>query len=157
MLPHHANYSNYSVVRNNFYQIEAEEAEQIKLQYKLTDWCTSYTARIYSGPGFQVVVDDPKFTNGASKVHILSTESHLPDDHLIELKPAADVTFAHTAGTRGKMNGVNFQMGDQAEDKKFQAEGVVSLTFTSLSTPALGTTAFDIYYNGKKIYTVKSE
>lgn len=157
VLPDHTNYSNYSVVRNNFYQIEAEEADQIKLQYKLTDWCTSYTARIYSGPGFQVVVDDPKFTNGASKVHILSTESHLPDDHLIELKPAMGVTFAHTAGTRGKMNGVNFQMGDQAEDKKFQAEGIVSLTFTPLSTPALGTTAFDIYYNGKKIYTVKSE
>ena len=157
VLPNHANYSKYSVVRNNFYKIEAEEGQQLMLHYKLTDWCTSYNARIFAGPGFQVVVNDPVFTNGTSKISVVSTEAQLPADHLIELRPVGGATFAHTATSKGGMNGNNFEMGNHAGDKAFQAEGQLDLSLTPLSTPGANVSVFDIYYNGKKLYTVKSE
>lgn len=55
------------------------------------------------------------------------------------------------------MNGNNFEMGNHAGDKAFQAEGQLNLSLTPLSTPGANVSVFDIYYNGKKLYTVKSE
>ena len=157
VLPNHANYSKCSVVRNNFYRLEAEEAQRLLLHYELTDWCTSYNARIYAGSGFQVVVDDPKFTNGTSKIQVISTEAKLPDDHLIELRPLGMAAFTHTPTTQGGMKGNNFEMGNHAGDKVFQAEAKLNVRLTPQTTPAANVPVFDIYYNGKKLYTVKSE
>lgn len=150
VLPNAANYSKFSLVRNNLYQLEASEAQQLMLNYKLTDWCDTYKARIYSGPGFQVVVEDPKFTGGQSKVRVISTESAHPADHKIQIKPAAGVTFSALNGV-GALNAGNYEVGAQ----DFQKEGNFTASFAT--APATPTAAFEIIYNGKVLYTVLSE
>lgn len=150
VLPNAANYSKFSLVRNNLYQLEASEAQQLMLNYKLTDWCDTYKARIYSGPGFQVVVEDPKFTGGQSKVRVISTESAHPADHKIQIKPAAGVTFSALNGV-GALNAGSYEVGAQ----DFQKEGNFTASFAA--APATPTAAFDIIYNGKVLYTVLSE
>ena len=150
VLPNAANYSKFSLVRNNLYQLEASEAQQLMLKYKLTDWCDTYKARIYSGPGFQVVVEDPKFTGGQSTVRVISTESALPADHNIKIAPKSGVTFSAQTGF-GTLTGGNYEVGAQS----FQEEGGFRASFGA--APAVGTPAFDIIYNGKVLYTVLSE
>lgn len=150
VLPNAANYSKFSLVRNNLYQLEASESQQLMLKYKLTDWCDTYKARIYSGPGFQVVVEDPKFTGGQSKVRVISTESAHPADHKIQIKPAAGVTFSALNGV-GALNAGNYEVGAET----FQKEGNFTASFAT--PPATPTAAFEIIYNGKVLYTVLSE
>lgn len=152
-LPNQANYSLYSLVRNNAYNVEAQEGARLTLKYKIEDWCAGKMGRVYAGLGFNVVVDDPKFDNGnQSLIHILAADRNVGQMGIVELEPLiTGAQFNVTGGTPPIQP--TFKFGGTHKD--WQEEGTATLQLPS--TPAAGTPLFKIKYNGKVIYTVNCE
>ena len=152
VLPNAANYSKYSTVRNNVYNIAAEEGNLLTLHYDIEDWCTGKIGRVYAGRNFNVVVEEPTFPDGASTVRIVTAEKGLLQVGLVELVPK-DASAKFVVGSE---NLKTLRFGDKAGQSDFQAhiEGKLQLP-TAPAAP--GTPLFDIKYNNKLVHTVKSE
>lgn len=150
-LPNAANYSKFSTVRNNVYDISAVEGFQLVLNYKIEDWCTGRIGRVYAGYGFNVVVDEPSFPGGASTVRILTAEKNLVAVGAVELVPLVNDAKFSVGGKESN----TLRFGTVPEHKDFQAQ--LEGTLTLPSAPAKDTPIFQIKYNNKVVYTVKSE
>ena len=151
-LPNAANYSKFSTVRNNAYEITAKEGFQLTLNYNIEDWCTGKIGRVYAGFNFNVVVDEPTFPGGASTVRIITAEKGLVQLGLVELVPR-DNNAKFIVGS-DQLDKLRF--GNQAGQSAFQEQTEAKLQLPT-EPAAPGTPIFDIKYNNKVVYTVKSE
>lgn len=151
VLPNAANYSKFSTVRNNVYDITAKEGFQLTLHYDIEDWCTGKIGRVYAGYNFNVVVDEPTFPGGESTVHIITAEKNLVQLGLVELEPLiGGAQFTVGTDTRNTL-----RFGNQPGQSGFQERVDATLRFPS--QPAAGTPLFRIKHNNKVVYTVKCE
>lgn len=152
VLPNAANYSKFSTVRNNAYEITAKEGFQLTLNYNIEDWCTGKIGRVYAGFNFNVVVDEPTFPGGASTVRIVTAEKGLVQLGLVELVPRVN----NAKFIVGSDNLDKLRFGNQAGQSAFQEQTEAKLQLPT-EPAAPGTPIFDIKYNNKVVYTVKSE
>ena len=150
-LPNAANYSKFSTVRNNVYNIEAEEGFQLTLNYNIEDWCTGRIGRVYAGYRFNVVVEEPTFPGGESTVRIVTAEKNLVQLGLVELVPLVPNAKFTVGGAQ--QNTLRF--GNAAGQSGFQEQ--VEGTLRLPAEPTAGTPIFQIKYNNKIVHTVKSE
>ena len=150
-LPNAANYSKFSTVRNNVYDISAKEGFQLTLNYNIEDWCTGRIGRVYAGYRFNVVVDEPTFPGGASTVRIVTADKNLVQLGLVELVPLVP----NAKFTVGAVQSNTMRFGNQAGQSSFQEQ--VEGTLRLPTAPTKDTPIFQIKYNNKVVYTVKSE
>lgn len=156
VLPNVSNFSKFSIVRNNFYRIEAEENAILKLNYRLVDWDLTYKAHIYVGENFNVVVKDPNFENNTSEIEVITSNSVIDlNNHKVELRPLNAGAFNLLTAGKGRFEAANYIFGTQAGEKQNQAQAKLSLTFAA--PIAMGADVFAIYYNDKLLYTVKKQ
>ena len=150
-LPNAANYSKFSTVRNNVYEITAKEGFQLTLNYNIEDWCTGRIGRVYAGYRFTVVVEEPTFPGGESTVRIVTAEKNLVQLGLVELVPLVPNAKFTVGGAQ--QNTLRF--GNAAGQSAFQEQ--VEGTLRLPTEPTAGTPIFQIKYNNKIVHTVKSE
>jgi len=150
-LPNAANYSKFSTVRNNVYEITAKEGLQLTLNYNIEDWCTGRIGRVYAGYRFNVVVEEPTFPGGESTVRIVTAEKNLVQLGLVELVPLVPNAKFTVGGAQ--QNTLRF--GNAAGQSGFQEQ--VEGTLRLPAEPTAGTPIFQIKYNNKIVHTVKSE
>lgn len=137
VLPNAADtYSRYSVVRNNFYDIVAEEAyPQLHLCFNVRPWQDDFF-HVYVGPYFNVYVDDPTFSSPTCKVRIITSEAHgVPADFRVcVMKVGTTETVTHTNPAH---------------------QSFTEHTFTLASPLAAGTNVLQIFYKHELLTTLK--
>lgn len=129
-------YSRYTVVRNNFYDIVAEEVyPELRLKYTVLPWEDCYR-HAYLGSYFNVYVEDPEFPTATSKVRIITSEpSGVPADFSVTVK---------RSGSDDKITHTNTQHQSYTE-KTFNLGGV----------PATGANVLEIYYKDELVKILK--
>lgn len=133
-------FSRYSVVRNNIYNIVAEEKfPSLHLRFSVRPW-TDVQHYSYLGPYFNVYIEDPSFASPTAKVRIItSSDTHrIPNDFSVKVKCliGTPTELVHT-------------------NREYQAYS--QTVFNLGTTPTVGQNVFEIYYKDELIKTIQKQ
>lgn len=156
-LPNQANYSKYSVVRNNVYDINVKyNGAQLTLNYKVLPWCNPDPSGVYVQDAFNVFTVDPAFSAPLTDVYLTTTSDKLMAGNVLELRAKTGYKFVDTDGA--EKDAVTYGSGaDELQfrhRRKVQLKAPANASDATKSAVALGTDMFDVYINGKLFYTV---
>lgn len=149
MLPNAADYSKYSVVRNNVYDITVRySATELRLNYKVLPWGEGAKTGNYVQDGFNIFVADRTFAENLTDVWLITASSRLLNGESITLKAKAGYKFIDTDGT--EKDEVTY--GNGTDENKFRHRRKIQ--FKSPANIAAGTALFDVLSGGEVKYTV---
>ena len=149
MLPNTGDYSKYSVVRNNVYDITVRySATELRLNYKVLPWGEGAKTGNYVQDGFNILVADRTFAENLTDVWLITASSRLLNGESITLKAKAGYKFIDTDGT--EKDEVTY--GNGTDENKFRHRRKIQ--FKSPGRIAAGTALFDVLSGGEVKYTV---
>ena len=149
MLPNTGDYSKYSVVRNNVYDITVRySATELRLNYKVLPWGEGAKTGNYVQDGFNIFVADRTFAERLTDVWLITASSRLFNGESITLKAKAGYKFIDTDGT--EKDEVTY--GNGTDENKFRHRRKIQ--FKSPANIAAGTALFDVLSGGEVKYTV---
>ena len=149
MLPNAADYSKYSVVRNNVYDITVRySATELRLNYKVLPWGEGAKTGNYVQDGFNIFVADRTFAENLTDVWLITASSRLLNGESITLKAKAGYKFIDTDGT--EKDEVTY--GNGTDENKFRHRRKIQ--FKSPANIAAGTALFEVLSGGEVKYTV---
>lgn len=149
MLPNTGDYSKYSVVRNNVYDITVRySATELRLNYKVLPWGEGAKTGSYVQDGFNILVTDHTFAENLTDVWLITASSRLLNGESITLKAKAGYKFIDTDGT--EKDEVTY--GNGTDENKFRHRRKIQ--FKSPGRIAAGTALFDVLSGGEVKYTV---
>ena len=149
MLPNTGDYSKYSVVRNNVYDITVRySATELRLNYKVLPWGEGAKTGNYVQDGFNILVTDRTFAENLTDVWLITASSRLLNGESITLKAKAGYKFIDTDGT--EKDEVTY--GNGTDENKFRHRRKIQ--FKSPGRIAAGTALFDVLSGGEVKYTV---
>ena len=149
MLPNTGDYSKYSVVRNNVYDITVRySATELRLNYKVLPWGEGAKTGNYVQDGFNILVTDRTFAENLTDVWLITASSRLLNGERITLKAKAGYKFIDTDGA--EKDEVTYGAG--ADENKFRHRRKIQ--FKSPANIAAGTALFDVLSGGEVKYTV---
>lgn len=149
MLPNTGDYSKYSVVRNNVYDITVRySATELRLNYKVLPWGEGAKTGNYVQDGFNILVTDRTFAENLTDVWLITASSRLLNGERITLKAKAGYKFIDTDGAeKGEVT-----YGNGTDENKFRHRRKIQ--FKSPANIAAGTALFDVLSGGEVKYTV---
>ena len=149
MLPNTGDYSKYSVVRNNVYDITVRySATELRLNYKVLPWGEGAKTGNYVQDGFNIFVADRTFAENLTDVWLITASSRLLNGESITLKAKAGYKFIDTDGAeKGEVT-----YGNGTDENKFRHRRKIQ--FKSPANIAAGTALFDVLSGGEVKYTV---
>ncbi len=149
MLPNTGDYSKYSVVRNNVYDITVRySATELRLNYKVLPWGEGAKTGSYVQDGFNILVTDRTFAENLTDIWLITASSRLLNGESITLKAKAGYKFIDTDGT--EKDEVTY--GNGTDENKFRHRRKIQ--FKSPGRITAGTALFDVLSGGKVKYTV---
>ena len=149
MLPNTGDYSKYSVVRNNVYDITVRySATELRLNYKVLPWGEGAKTGNYVQDGFNILVADRTFAENLTDVWLITASSRLLNGESITLKAKAGYKFIDTDGT--EKDEVTY--GNGTDENKFRHRRKIQ--FKSPANITAGTALFDVLSGGEVKYTV---
>lgn len=149
MLPNTGDYSKYSVVRNNVYDITVRySATELRLNYKVLPWGEGAKTGNYVQDGFNIFVADRTFAENLTDIWLITASSRLLNGERITLKAKAGYKFIDTDGA--EKDEVTYGAG--ADENKFRHRRKIQ--FKSPANIAAGTALFDVLSGGEVKYTV---
>lgn len=149
MLPNTGDYSKYSVVRNNVYDITVRySATELRLNYKVLPWGEGAKTGNYVQDGFNILVADRTFAENLTDIWLITASSRLLNGESITLKAKAGYKFIDTDGT--EKDEVTY--GNGTDENKFRHRRKIQ--FKSPGRIAAGTALFDVLSGGEVKYTV---
>ena len=149
MLPNTGDYSKYSVVRNNVYDITVRySATELRLNYKVLPWGEGAKTGNYVQDGFNIFVADRTFAENLTDIWLITASSRLLNGERITLKAKAGYKFIDTDGT--EKDEVTY--GNGTDENKFRHRRKIQ--FKSPANIAAGTALFDVLSGGEVKYTV---
>ena len=149
MLPNTGDYSKYSVVRNNVYDITVRySATELRLNYKVLPWGEGAKTGNYVQDGFNILVTDRTFAENLTDIWLITASSRLLNGESITLKAKAGYKFIDTDGT--EKDEVTY--GNGTDENKFRHRRKIQ--FKSPGRIAAGTALFDVLSGGEVKYTV---
>lgn len=149
MLPNTGDYSKYSVVRNNVYDITVRySATELRLNYKVLPWGEGAKTGNYVQDGFNILVTDRTFAENLTDVWLITASSRLLNGESITLKAKAGYKFIDTDGT--EKDEVTY--GNGTDENKFRHRRKIQ--FKSPANITAGTALFDVLSGGEVKYTV---
>lgn len=149
MLPNTGDYSKYSVVRNNVYDITVRySATELRLNYKVLPWGEGAKTGNYVQDGFNILVADRTFAENLTDIWLITASSRLLNGERITLKAKAGYKFIDTDGT--EKDEVTY--GNGTDENKFRHRRKIQ--FKSPGRIAAGTALFDVLSGGEVKYTV---
>ena len=149
MLPNTGDYSKYSVVRNNVYDITVRySATELRLNYKVLPWGEGAKTGNYVQDGFNILVTDRTFAENLTDVWLITASSRLLNGESITLKAKAGYKFIDTDGA--EKDEVTYGAG--TDENKFRHRRKIQ--FKSPGRIAAGTALFDVLSGGEVKYTV---
>ena len=149
MLPNAADYSKYSVVRNNVYDITVRySATELRLNYKVLPWGEGAKTGNYVQDGFNIFVADRTFAERLTDVWLITASSRLVNGESITLKAKAGYKFIDTDGA--EKDEVTYGAG--ADENKFRHRRKIQ--FKSSANITAGTALFEVLSGGEVKYTV---
>ena len=149
MLPNAADYSQYSVVRNNVYDITVRySATELRLNYKVLPWGEGAKTGNYVQDGFNIFVADRTFAERLTDVWLITASSRLVNGESITLKAKAGYKFIDTDGA--EKDEVTY--GNGADENKFRHRRKIQ--FKSPANITAGTALFEVLSGGEVKYTV---
>ena len=149
MLPNIGDYSKYSVVRNNVYDITVRySATELRLSYKVLPWGEGAKTGNYVQDGFNIFVADRTFAENLTDIWLITASSRLLNGERITLKAKAGYKFIDTDGA--EKDEVTYGAG--ADENKFRHRRKIQ--FKSPGRIAAGTALFDVLSGGEVKYTV---
>ena len=149
MLPNTGDYSKYSVVRNNVYDITVRySATELRLNYKVLPWGEGAKTGNYVQDGFNILVADRTFAENLTDIWLITASSRLLNGESITLKAKAGYKFIDTDGAeKGEVT-----YGNGTDENKFRHRRKIQ--FKSPGRIAAGTALFDVLSGGEVKYTV---
>ena len=149
MLPNTGDYSKYSVVRNNVYDITVRySATELRLNYKVLPWGEGAKTGNYVQDGFNILVADRTFAENLTDIWLITASSRLLNGERITLKAKAGYKFIDTDGAeKGEVT-----YGNGTDENKFRHRRKIQ--FKSPGRIAAGTALFDVLSGGEVKYTV---
>lgn len=149
MLPNTGDYSKYSVVRNNVYDITVRySATELRLNYKVLPWGEGAKTGNYVQDGFNILVTDRTFAENLTDIWLITASSRLLNGERITLKAKAGYKFIDTDGA--EKDEVTY--GNGTDENKFRHRRKIQ--FKSPGRIAAGTALFDVLSGGEVKYTV---
>lgn len=149
MLPNTGDYSKYSVVRNNVYDITVRySATELRLNYKVLPWGEGAKTGNYVQDGFNILVTDRTFAENLTDVWLITASSRLLNGESITLKAKAGYKFIDTDGT--EKDEVTY--GNGTDENKFRHRRKIQ--FKSSANIIAGTALFEVLSGGEVKYTV---
>lgn len=149
MLPNTGDYSKYSVVRNNVYDITVRySATELRLNYKVLPWGEGAKTGNYVQDGFNILVADRTFAENLTDIWLITASSRLLNGERITLKAKAGYKFIDTDGA--EKDEVTY--GNGTDENKFRHRRKIQ--FKSPGRIAAGTALFDVLSGGEVKYTV---
>ena len=149
MLPNTGDYSKYSVVRNNVYDITVRYSDtELRLNYKVLPWGEGAKTGNYVQDGFNILVTDRTFAENLTDVWLITASSRLLNGESITLKAKVGYKFIDTDGT--EKDEVTY--GNGTDENKFRHRRKIQ--FKSPGRIAAGTALFDVLSGGEVKYTV---
>lgn len=149
MLPNAADYSKYSVVRNNVYDITVRySATELRLNYKVLPWGEGAKTGNYVQDGFNILVADRTFAENLTDIWLITASSRLLNGERITLKAKAGYKFVDTDGA--EKDEVTY--GNGTDENKFRHRRKIQ--FKSPANITAGTALFDVLSGGEVKYTV---
>ena len=149
MLPNTGDYSKYSVVRNNVYDITVRySATELRLNYKVLPWGEGAKTGNYVQDGFNIFVADRTFAENLTDIWLITASSHLLNGESITLKAKAGYKFIDTDGA--EKDEVTY--GNGTDENKFRHRRKIQ--FKSPASITAGTALFDVLSGGEVKYTV---
>lgn len=149
MLPNTGDYSKYSVVRNNVYDITVRySATELRLNYKVLPWGEGAKTGNYVQDGFNILVTDRTFAENLTDVWLITASSRLLNGERITLKAKAGYKFIDTDGT--EKDEVTY--GNGTDENKFRHRRKIQ--FKSPANITAGTALFEVLSGGEVKYTV---
>lgn len=149
MLPNTGDYSKYSVVRNNVYDITVRySATELRLNYKVLPWGEGAKTGNYVQDGFNILVADRTFAENLTDIWLITASSRLLNGESITLKAKAGYKFIDTDGT--EKDEVTY--GNGTDENKFRHRRKIQ--FKSPANITAGTALFDVLSGGEVKYTV---
>lgn len=150
-LPNPANYSRFSVVRNNVYDFTIKYSPtDLYLQYKVLPWTTVSNISTYVQDGFNIEVSDPSFSEKETSISVITTSSRLFYGETITLKAKDGYKFRD----RDRVLKTEVTYGNLEDENVFRHSRDITLIVPT--SPAVGTPIFDVLIGGKFKYTVKA-
>lgn len=143
-------YSRYSVLRNNFYDITAEErGYKFYLNYDVKPWVDEAYA-VYVGDYYNVWIEDPTFTKNPQKVRIVTSKQNSPIQFDVKLVAAIGQNLQFTqTGTTVPLT--------QASHVNPAYQTHTDYTLNVTSTPSQNSPVILIKFNNKVVYTIKKQ
>lgn len=149
MLPNTGDYSKYSVVRNNVYDITVRySATELRLNYKVLPWGEGAKTGNYVQDGFNILVADRTFAENLTDIWLITASSRLLNGERITLKAKAGYKFIDTDGT--EKDEVTY--GNGTDENKFRHRRKIQ--FKSSANIIAGTALFEVLSGGEVKYTV---
>lgn len=149
MLPNTGDYSKYSVVRNNVYDITVRySATELRLNYKVLPWGEGAKTGNYVQDGFNIFVADRTFAENLTDIWLITASSRLLNGESITLKAKAGYKFIDTDGAEKE----EVTYGNGTDENKFRHRRKIQ--FKSPGRIAAGTAVFDVLSGGVVKYTV---
>lgn len=150
MLPNTGDYSKYSVVRNNVYDITVKYSSeaQLRLNYKVLPWGEGAKTGNYVQDGFNIFVADRTFAENLTDIWLITASSRLLNGERITLKAKAGYKFIDTDGV--EKDEVTY--GNGTDENKFRHRRKIQ--FKSSANIAAGTALFEVLSGGEVKYTV---
>ena len=149
MLPNTGDYSKYSVVRNNVYDITVRySATELRLNYKVLPWGEGAKTGNYVQDGFNIFVADRTFAENLTDIWLITASSRLLNGESITLKAKAGYKFIDTDGA--EKDDVTY--GNGTDENKFRHRRKIQ--FKSPASITAGTALFDVLSGGEVKYTV---
>lgn len=149
MLPNTGDYSKYSVVRNNVYDITVRySATELRLNYKVLPWGEGAKTGNYVQDGFNIFVADRTFAENLTDIWLITASSRLLNGESITLKAKAGYKFIDTDGA--EKDEVTY--GNGTDENKFRHRRKIQ--FKSPASITAGTALFDVLSGGEVKYTV---
>lgn len=150
MLPNTGDYSKYSVVRNNVYDITVKYSSeaQLRLNYKVLPWGEGAKTGNYVQDGFNIFVADRTFAENLTDIWLITASSRLLNGERITLKAKAGYKFIDTDGV--EKDEVTY--GNGTGENKFRHRRKIQ--FKSSANITAGTALFEVLSGGEVKYTV---
>lgn len=146
-----AKYSRYSMIRNNFYDIEAEERDyKLYLKYTVKPWEDVVYDHVYVGQYYNIVVPNNAFPQGEQTVNILTaSEIAAARDFKVVVRPAnSNVTITPAGSTTTATEIAHTNKGYQMK---------TSFTLNLAADAAVGDGILEVYFNDELVYTIKKK
>ena len=149
MLPNAGDYSKYSVVRNNVYDITVRySATELRLNYKVLPWGEGAKTGNYVQDGFNIFVADRTFAERLTDIWLITASSRLLNGESVTLKAKVGYKFIDTDGA--EKDEVTYGVG--ADENKFRHRRKIQ--FKSPANITAGTALFEVLSGGEVKYTV---